>query len=182
MRLLFIGDSLIEYFDWQERFPKDIVHNYGVSGETVEGLYARLEVVFSQIEGPDLIFIMSGINNLAMGNKKFIPTYLKIMKGMKKQFASSKIFVQSLLPVLFPWISNDEIREMNRKLEKIAGEEGVTYLDIHSLFLDQQGRPVKDYLLDDGVHVSEKGYRIWSQEVEKYLIQAGSSSPRRGHD
>ncbi len=67
MRLLFIGDSLIEYFDWQERFPKNSVYNMGVAGETVEGLYARLQVVYLQLDTPDAIFIMSGINNLAMG-------------------------------------------------------------------------------------------------------------------
>ena len=169
MRLLFIGDSLIEYFDWQERFPKDIVYNFGVSGETVEGLYARIEVIFSQIEEPDLVFIMSGINNLAMGDRTFVTTYRKIVRVLKERYPSSRIFAQSLLPVLFPWISNDDVRDMNRQLKKMAEEEDVSCLDIHSLFLDERGKPVKEYLLDDGVHVSEQGYRVWSREVEKHL-------------
>jgi len=59
MRLLFIGDSLIEYFDWQERFPKNAVYNMGVAGETVEGLYARLPVIYTQLDVLDAIFIMS---------------------------------------------------------------------------------------------------------------------------
>ena len=67
-------------------------------------------------------------------------TYRKVVKGIKKQYSSSRIFVQSLLPVLFPWISNDEIRDMNRQLKKMAEEEKVLYLDIHSLFLDKGGR------------------------------------------
>jgi len=169
MKLLFIGDSLIEYFDWQERFPKHSVYNMGVAGETVEGMYARIEVVYSQLDEADAIFVMSGINNLAMGDKKFIPTYRKVVKGLKEQYASSKIFVQSLLPVLFPWISNDEIRDMNRQLKKMAEEENVLYLDIHSLFHEEGGSPVKGYLLEDGVHVSAKGYLVWSEEVEKIL-------------
>jgi len=169
MKLLFIGDSLIEYFDWQERFPKHSVYNMGVAGETVDGLYARLQVVYSHVDEADVIFIMTGINNLAMGDKKFITAYRKIVKGLKKQYLSSRIFVQSLLPVLFPWLSNDEIRDMNRKLTKMAEEENVFYLDIHSLFLEQGGGVVKDCLLDDGVHVSEKGYLVWSGEVERLL-------------
>jgi lysophospholipase L1-like esterase len=168
MRLLFIGDSLIEYFDWQERFPKNLVYNMGVAGEPVEGLYSRLEVLYSQIEDPDAVFIMAGINNLAMGDRKFIPTYRKIVKSLKKRYPASRIFIQSLLPVLFPWISNDEIRDINRKLKKMADAEKVFYLDIHSLFLELD-KPVKDYLMDDGVHVSEKGYIVWSGEIEKHL-------------
>jgi len=169
MRLLFIGDSLIEYFDWQERFPKNSVYNMGVAGETVEGLYARLQVVYMHMDTPDAVFIMSGINNLAMGHRKFITTYHKIVRGLKKQYKSPKIFVQSLLPVLFPWISNDEIRGINLQLKKMADAEKVGYLDIYSLFLDPEGRTVADYLLEDGVHVSEKGYRVWSNEIEKHL-------------
>jgi len=169
MRLLFIGDSLIEYFDWQERFPKNSVYNMGVAGETVEGLYARLQVVYTQLDAPDAIFIMSGINNLAMGHKKFITTYRKIVRGLKKQYKSPRIFVQSLLPVLFPWVSNDEIRDINIQLKKMAEAEKVDYLDINSLFLDREGRTVAAYLLEDGVHVSEKGYRVWSDEIEKHL-------------
>jgi lysophospholipase L1-like esterase len=169
MRLLFIGDSLIEYFDWQERFPKNSVYNMGVAGETVEGLYSRLQVVYTQLDTPDAIFIMSGINNLAMGHRKFITTYRKIVRGLKKQYKSPRIFVQSLLPVLFPWISNDEIRDINVELKKMAEAEKVDYLDIYSLFLDLEGQTVADYLLEDGVHVSEKGYRAWSDEIEKHL-------------
>ncbi|MBS1114804.1 MAG: lipolytic protein family [Nitrospirae bacterium] len=169
MRLLFIGDSLIENFDWQERFPKNVVYNMGVSGETVDGLYARIEVVYSQIEEADAVFIMSGINNIAMGDRTFVPVYRKVVRGLKEHYASSRIFVQSLLPVLFPWISNDEIREMNRQLKKMAEEEHVIYLDIHSLLLEEGEKTVKAYLMDDGVHVSEKGYSVWSGEIEKYL-------------
>ena len=169
MRLLFIGDSLIEYFDWQERFPKNAVYNMGVAGETVEGLYARLPVVYTQLDVPDAIFIMSGINNLAMGHRKFITTYRKIVRGLKKQYKSPRIYVHSLLPVLFPWISNDEIRDINMQLKKMADAEKVDYLDIYSLFLDREGKALADYLLEDGVHVSEKGYRVWSNEIEKHL-------------
>ena len=172
MRLLFIGDSLIEYFDWQDRFPKNSVYNMGVAGETVEGLYSRLQVVYTQVDTPDAIFIMSGINNLAMGHRKFITTYRKIVRGLKKQYKSPKIpkiFVQSLLPVLFPWISNEEIRDINLQLKKMAEAEKAAYLDINSLFLDREGKAVANYLLEDGVHVSEKGYRVWSDEIEKHL-------------
>ena len=169
MRLLFIGDSLIEYFDWQERFPKNSVYNMGVAGETVEGLYSRLQVVYTQLDTPDAIFIMSGINNLAMGHGRFITTYRKIVRGLKKQYKSPRIFVQSLLPVIFPWVSNDEIRDIYIQLKKMADAEKAAYLDIYSLFLDPEGRTVADYLLEDGVHVSEKGYRVWSDEIEKHL-------------
>jgi lysophospholipase L1-like esterase len=51
----------------------------------------------------------------------------------------------------------------------MAEEEHVIYLDIHSLLLEEGEKAVKAYLMDDGVHVSDKGYSVWSGEIEKYL-------------
>ena len=58
---------------------------------------------------------------------------------------------------------------MNTELRKMAKEEDVFYLDIHTVFLDSSGAPKKSYLLDDGVHLSEEGYGAWSEEIEKLL-------------
>jgi len=169
MKILFIGDSLIEYFDWAGRFPGHEVYNLGIGGETVEGLYRRLERVFSSMPAADMVFIMSGINNLSMGDTAFVDTYGKLLEAFALQYPSAKIFIHSLLPVNFPFVSNDDIRDMNRRLQALAEEKKVRYIDIHSRFLNDDGMPVASYLLDDGVHVSDEGYRIWSREIEKLL-------------
>ncbi len=170
MRLLFIGDSLIEFYDWQRRFPGHEVFNFGIAGETVEGLFARLLGIFEKVGDPDFVFIMTGINNMAMGDRDFPETYRNIIGRIKTKSPSSKIFVHSLLPVLFLFISNDEIRGINSDLRKIAEEEKVFFLDIHAVFLDSSGAPKASYLLEDGVHLSDEGYRAWAAEIEKVLI------------
>lgn len=171
MKLLFIGDSLIEFYDWQQRFTGNEVFNYGIAGETVEGLYARLQAVINKTANPDFVFIMTGINNVAMGDRDFIRTYRKIIAQIKAISPSSKIFVHSLLPVLFPFITNDEIRGINDELKDMAAKENVFYSDVHAVFLDSSGSPRASFLLDDGVHLSDEGYRAWSAEIEKYLLR-----------
>ena len=74
-----------------------------------------------------------------------------------------------MVPVLFKFISNEDIRHMNVRLKHLAAGERVLYFDIHAAFLDAKRRPVAALLEDDGVHVSEKGYRVWSDEIEKLL-------------
>ena len=169
MRLLFIGDSLIEFYDWERRFPSHEVFNYGIAGETVEGLFSRLPGVLEKVVHPDFVFIMTGINNLAMGDRDIPGTYRKIIGQIKTKSPSSKIFVHSLLPALFPFISNDEVRGTNSELRKMAEEEDIFYSDIHAVFLDSSGNPRTSYLLDDGVHLSDEGYRAWSAEIEKLI-------------
>ena len=168
-RLLFIGDSLIEYFDWERRFPDHMVYNLGVAGETVGGLKIRLKRIFAHIQLPDKVFIMTGINNLAMGDDAFLDDYRDAVRDISSSYPSAAIYVHSLLPVIFPYILNADIRKMNAKLRDMAVQQGVFFVDLYTAFLDKKGRPVDEYLLDDGVHVSEKGYRIWSAETERLL-------------
>jgi lysophospholipase L1-like esterase len=170
-QLLFLGDSLIEYFDWAARFPDYDVYNLGISGETVDGLQRRLRNIFSRVKAADHIFIMSGINNLVMGDEDFIDAYRNSVREISATYPSATIHIQSLLPVLFPYISNNDIRRMNSRLLAMASDQGVSFLDVHRVFLDEKGRPVSAYLLEDGVHVSEEGYRVWSEEIEKLVWQ-----------
>ncbi|MGC2061844.1 MAG: GDSL-type esterase/lipase family protein [Thermodesulfovibrionales bacterium] len=171
-RLLFIGDSLIEFFDWESRFPEHTVYNLGIAGETVNGLSRRLDCVLRELDMVDRVFIMSGINNLAMEDSSFIGTYREIVRAMAARYPAAQIVVQSLLPVLYPFISNDDIREMNRRLKSLAADEGVSYVNIHDHFLDDNGNPDPFCLVEDGVHISNNGYRIWSAEIEKLLYPA----------
>ncbi len=167
--LTFIGDSLTEFYDWQERFPEYRVMNLGVSGETVEGLLDRLYTVRSRINDPDIIFVMTGINNIAMEHYDIIETYREFVSKLTSWFKNSKIVVQSVLPIRLEWVSNNVIKDINRHLKKIAGEFSAEYLDVFSLFVDPQGNPIRENLLEDGVHLSEEGYRVWSDVVNAFL-------------
>jgi len=169
MRLIFLGDSLIEYFDWQERFPEHKVANLGMAGESVGGLLSRVLRVKQSCPEADMIFIMSGINNVAMGDTGFFDYYRVVIEKITSAYPEAKIFVHSLLPVLMDFISNESVCRVNESLKKLAQDTKAAYLDIYSRFVDTKGRPVREYLLDDGVHVSREGYDVWSKFVEQVI-------------
>jgi lysophospholipase L1-like esterase len=170
-KILFIGDSLIEYYDWQKRFSDYDVTNLGVAGETVEGLLNRLDRIPESINNPDFIFVMTGINNVAMKEYDIVKTYRDVVKSLSSKFKNAIIVIQSILPVNLPWIDNRVIEKINRSLEKIVKEFKAEYLDIYSLFIDSNKNIIIDYLLDDGVHLSEKGYEAWAKEVAGFLFK-----------
>lgn len=167
--LVFIGDSLTQWCDWERRFPGYQVTNLGISGETVEGLLARRERIRTQIHNPDFIFLMTGINNIATEEYDIIPPYREIVRNLTTWFKPATIVVQSLLPVDIEWVGNDVILDINRLLEEIARDYKTEYLDVFKLFVDAEGTPKNGYLSDDGVHLAEKGYDAWAKEVEQFL-------------
>lgn len=168
-KILFIGDSLIEFFDWQSRFPGHTIVNLGRAGETVEGLFSRVGGIIMKHPSPDIVFIMTGINNVAMEDVGFLGSYRKLLEGLSVSYPHAGIFIHSLLPTLLPWISNASVEEVNRSLAKTAREKGVNFIDLYRRFIDEKGGPVKAYLLPDGVHLSDAGYAVWAEEVEKII-------------
>ncbi len=168
-KLLFIGDSLIEFFDWQGHFLSHSVINLGRAGETVEELLSRLQRIITDHPSLDMIFIMTGINNLAMEDLDFLNSYRKILEVLVAAYPHAGLFAHSLLPTLLPWISNASIEEVNRLLAQTAKDNGVNYIDLYQRFIDEKGVVMKDYLQSDGIHLSEKGYAVWTEIVEEII-------------
>ena len=164
--IVFIGDSLTEFYDWQERFPGHRVFNLGIAGEPVEGLLGRMSHIRTVIVRADLIFVMTGINNIAMGDYDIIPKYEKILNTIISDSTGAGVIIESVLPVRLSWLDNVEIEKINSGLQKIAQRKKIRYFDLYSLFVDARGKPIPEYLSEDGVHLSERGYEVWSAAIE----------------
>ncbi len=54
-------------------------------------------------------------------------------------------------------------------------EKGVKYLDVYSEFLDADNNRMSDCFLEDGVHLSPKGYEIWAGLVELLLAESAEN-------
>ena len=171
MNILFIGHSLIEFFDWQKRFPAHKVANLGIAGEMVEGLLRRIGSIIGKYDTADLIFLMSGLNDVAMEEFGFLDSYREIIIKLKSAYPDAKIFINSLLPTSVEFISNKSIWDVNSSLKELAFNTDVEYLDIYLYFTHADGRVIREYLLADGVHLSDKGYDVWSGVLEKIIEQ-----------
>ncbi len=177
-KLIFIGDSLTEYYDWKERFPQHEVLNLGISGERIEELYERLPRVISRYKEADFIFLMSGINNIAMDDFDVLGSFRVIIKMLTTAYKNSTVVVQSILPVNLYWIDNKLIRSINITLKEIAEKYGAEYIDIYRLFISDNEKANPLYLFNDGVHISDKGYEVWSKAVQEYLENKITLSPQ----
>lgn len=165
MDIYFIGDSLIEYFHWQERFPGHHVLNLGVAGETVEELLQRTSMITRNYPSPDLMFIMIGTNNAAMEDFDFLDSYRNILRVLRTSYPRSRVFVHSLLPMLLDWVPQEAIQRVNRSVEEMVHEEGAEFIDLYKPFVEGGA----GLLLPDGVHVSDRGYALWAEKVEKII-------------
>ena len=56
----------------------------------------------------------------------------------------------------------------NKKIENIAAENKLVFLNLHSLFLDKDGL-LDSSITQDGIHLDGNGYLIWKIELQKHL-------------
>ncbi|MEC4686418.1 MAG: GDSL-type esterase/lipase family protein [Nitrospirota bacterium] len=167
--ILFLGHSLIDFFDWQARFPGHRVASLGVPGETVEGLLSRIDGIIREYPHADLVFIMTGTNNVAMEDFDFLNAYREIIEKLSAAYPRAVIYVHSILPIGLEWITGEDIQRANQSIKEMTGETGAGFLDIYKLFTDTEGKAVKGYFLEDGVHLSGKGYAIWTGVLENIV-------------
>lgn len=175
--IIFLGDSITDGCNWTELFNDVRIKNRGISGDVTPGILTRLdEVVESK---PTKIFLMIGINDLAIGfsPEQIVNNIKAIVKSIQKESPDTLVYLEGILPVNsdysnFPNHNNktQEILGINRVLKRLAEEYGVTYIDLHSRFI------VDDYKLNpeytnDGLHLTGAGYMAWKEEVEPYVLR-----------
>lgn len=129
----------------------------------MEELLGRLPRIIGEHPRAELVFIMTGINNVAMEDTGFLNAYREIVKILAASYPAAHIYLNSLLPTLLPFVSPHLVASVNEELKKLAGETGAVYLDIHRAFM---GGNLRNLLAPDGVHLSEKGYELWSHIIE----------------
>jgi len=177
--VVFLGNSITERGEWQEilagyRYP---VVNRGVGGDNSFGILARMDEVLTA--KPRAIFLMDGINDLFRGlpYEVSISNYRRIIRKIKRESPKTKIYIESALPInesmttaAYTKGRNVKVPELNARIQQLAEEENITYINIVPLFSDAQGNLRKD-LSPDGVHLKASAYIDWVKylQEQKYL-------------
>ncbi len=169
MEILFLGHSLVEYFDWQRRFPAHRVRNLGVAGETTGGLLARIDGIAVEFPEADVVLVMTGTNDVLMEDRSFLEVYRLVAHRLREHYPGVRIVLHAILPANPEWVRPEVIERANREIEGIARGTGAEFFDLAGRFMDGEGKVRLELLTEDGVHLSEEGYRVRSEALEEYL-------------
>lgn len=119
------------------------------------------------------IYIMLGVNELGWASEDvFIKRYGKLVDEIKKIEPSSKIYVQSILPVSKAKsdkgvYTNDRIRLYNRLIKEMCAEKGVKYLDVYQAVVNSSGALPDDAAVD-GVHLKMAYCKKWANYLRAH--------------
>jgi lysophospholipase L1-like esterase len=173
--VIFLGNSITAYTNWNELLRLPQARNRGISGDTTYGILERLDEI---TEGkPAKVFILIGINDISRNvpAKLILKNCEKILNCIKSGSPETKIYFQTILPVnnTFTRYKNhynkdDIIHSVNEGLKIIAEREKITLIDLHPYFLDKDNRLDKKYT-EEGLHLNAEGYKLWAELLLPYL-------------
>ena len=151
--IVFIGDSLTRGQNFQEYFPNKKIINLGISGDSLSGISKRAFII-SELT-PEMIFVEGGVNSLGSNSvDSLAEQYESMIAEIIANNPGDEVFIQSILPISNKnqtgGLTNENIVKLNAKLQEIAERQGVTYIDVYSVYV-LNGEMNPEYT-KDGVH------------------------------
>ena len=175
---LFLGDSITDFYDLEKYFPDDPVVNSGVGGNTTDDILEDMQQRVYQYN-PSKVFLLIGTNDLQDGKTpdEIFENIKRIVEGIQENRPEAKIYLESIYPLNRNFENsgaqdrhNEDIKEINKKIEEYCMEEDLTYIDLYSVLEDENGDLRAEYT-NEGLHLSEEGYDIVTETLKKYLYE-----------
>jgi beta-glucosidase len=183
IELLLMGDSITDFWRNEEGayagkpildeyFGQWKSANFGIAGDTTQGVLYRLQNGEGEGFSPRAVMLMIGTNNTGRNNAAEIAEGVgAVVLSLEQHFPDAEI----LLLGIFPRGGADDpvrqtIAEINQSISKLDDGETVHYLDIGNVFLDANGN-IPTSIMSDGLHPSTDGYRLWAEAVIEPLTE-----------
>jgi lysophospholipase L1-like esterase len=197
-KIVFLGDSITEAGeDWNKYFNTQNIVNRGISGDTTEGVLARLsEICYYK---PLAVFLLIGINDIFNTDSpnrdnitpKYVGDNIIHIADTVLEHSSTNFFIQTTLPinnkVYFDekdWFPNhsvplpDQINEINTLIKEKGQHKSITIIDLHSAFVDENGLLNKTFT-PDGVHLNNAGYEKWTEFIRNDIRSLTEQNQKR---
>ncbi len=186
-RVVFLGDSITDFWRLNEYFPGRDFINRGISGQTSGQILGRFMQDVVTLK-PAAVLILIGVNDIARGiTVNNIQDNLAIMGTLAKAHDIKPLFA-SILPVSdYHKDANPaydvvtarppaNIRKVNEWLREYCKREGFAFVDYYTAVADTNGMIPADQA-GDGLHPNALGYRMIAPIAQTAIDRALVSTP-----
>lgn len=178
-KVVFLGDSITEFWSIgdPDLFEPGVI-NRGISGQTSSQMLVRFWQDIVRLK-PEVVHIMAGTNDLAE-NTGYVSD--EAFKGNIEamvtlaQCHGINVILASIPPAgSFGWRPElnppERISVLNQWIKDYAAQQGVVFVDYHSLLTDD-GAKMSENLTHDGVHPHREGYARMQEAARQAIASA----------
>jgi len=174
--ILFIGSSsFTNWKDVQSYFPTYTIINRGFGGSSLTDQIRFANVLIFPYQ-PKEIVIYCGENDLAgsdtVSGQTVFHRFQFLFEMIREKLPEVPIVFISLKPSpsrahLFPKmkVANSLIKDW------LAKQKKAEFVDVYSIMLNSDGKPMPEIFLSDSLHMNAKGYQIWQKAIQPHLMK-----------
>jgi len=183
--LMFLGDSITDLWStetdpfgnsggkpvFDKYFAAMKVANFGVSGDTTQGILWGLQNGEGQGHKPKVVMLMIGTNNTGSFSAGEIAEGVGAdVLELRKDFPDAKILLLAIFPRgTTPTDANRvKVEAVNRIIARLDDQQHVFFMNINAKFLDEKGGLI-GFRPSDALHPVTEGYEIWASAVAATL-------------
>jgi lysophospholipase L1-like esterase len=190
-RVVFMGDSITDFWKLTDYFSGKPYVNRGISGQTTSQMLVRLFPDVIDLK-PAAMVLLAGINDIAQNTgpqtAEMVEQNIQAMTELAQNHGI-KVILCSIMPVSdYPYLKQQkgfidskiktikwtdshpagDIIKLNKWLKDYAAKVNAVYVNYFDAFVDDKGL-LKESCSDDGLHPNAEGYKIMNQIVEEAL-------------
>lgn len=170
--ILFTGSSSIRLWNHlPDAFPEHKVLSRGFGGSQMSDLLFFCDQIVLPYK-PRHVLVYEGDNDLAAGKS---PTeirdgFAQFVKQVQKALPRTRVSYLAIKPSKARWQLLDKVRATNTLIQEFAkSQKRVDVIDTFSPLLAPDGQLRIDLFREDGLHLNEKGYAVWTQAIAPHL-------------
>jgi hypothetical protein len=96
--------------------------------------------------------------------------FKNVLKTIRTVHSKTPVFWIAITPTASRWKVWPQIQAVNSKIQKICENQKNTYfIKTDYAYLNDKGLPIDEYFRDDKLHLTEKGYAVWTRIIKKEL-------------
>lgn len=169
--VLFVGSSSIRLWDLQRSFPGIPILNRGFGGSHISDSIEHVDLLILR-HRPRLVVFYAGDNDIASGKppSTVAADFRTLVRRIHQGLPKARIAFIGIKPSPQRWKLVERVRAANAQIRRFAEtDERIAFVDVDGPMLGWNERPRADLFVADGLHLSAKGYELWTTLVRPFL-------------
>jgi lysophospholipase L1-like esterase len=169
--IVFVGSSSIRLWDLKKSFPKLPALNRGFGGSEIADSVAHADLLVIRHK-PRIVIFYAGDNDIATGRsvQEVAADYKAFVSKVLAALPQTRIAFIGIKPSIQRWALIDKVRAANALVREFARtDDRLGFIDVDGPMLGWDEKPRKELFVQDGLHMTAKGYEVWTALVRPFL-------------
>jgi lysophospholipase L1-like esterase len=170
--IVFVGSSSIRRWDTAASFPDLQIINRGFGGAELADAVRYADRIIIPYQ-PRLVVVYAGDNDISMGklSEQVVVEAERLVSRVRAKLPDARFVFIGLKPSILRWTQVDRMRATNVMLRAFCErDDRIAYVDVDGPLLGWDEKPRRELFVEDGLHLSAEGYKLWTILVRPFLV------------